>query len=98
MDVSVPSDFFYDQTETMRLPKIPMTEKHMSAGISSSLSGQLFKVMYVLQFHVVHVGHKVAVKVNFPVMVMTPDSSIIKSNKTRVNDHPGWHNNTYMFS
>ena len=70
----------------------------MSAGISSSLNGEQFKVLYVLQFQVVHQGHKPAVTVSFPVMVMTPDSSIIKSKKTRKNDHPNWDNNTYKFS
>ena len=56
----MPHDFFYNETETMRLPKIPMLEKHMAAGISSSMNGQLFKVMYVLQFHVMHSGLKTA--------------------------------------
>ena len=34
--------------------KIPLNEKQLSQGPSSSMSGKLFKVQYVLQFSIKH--------------------------------------------
>lgn len=93
MTYFVPDHFYGYLGEDQRkmMPKLEYADKHMQAGLSNSLSGQLFKVMYVLQFEVHHKGFtKPMVKVNMPVMIMSPESNVVRSEKKKINEHPSW--------
>jgi hypothetical protein len=46
--LSMNEDFFLSDEEKNKMPKLPLELKHMQTALSSSISGQLFKVMYVL--------------------------------------------------
>lgn len=55
----------------MKMPKLPFKDKLLATGPSSSLNGELYRVMYVMQLKVKHKGCKAAVNVNFPIIVMS---------------------------
>jgi hypothetical protein len=50
---NIPNSIFVSEEEENRI-KVPMPEKPLAAGPSSSLSGKLYKVQYVLQFSLKH--------------------------------------------
>lgn len=52
-EFKIPQRIFLSEEEENRM-KIPLAEKPLSQGPSSSLSGRLFKVQYVLQFSLKH--------------------------------------------
>lgn len=79
------------------MPKLPFKDKFLQAGPSSSLTGELYRVMNVLRLEVKHKGcSKPAVTVNYPIIVMTPDTSVLKSFKTKVSQKIGY--NPYQYS
>ena len=59
--ISMNEDFFLSDKEKEMMPKLGLDLKHMQASLSSSITGQLFKVMYVIEIAVYHVGHKSAI-------------------------------------
>lgn len=67
--------------------KIPMAEKPLACGPSSSLSGKLFKVQYVLQFSVKHdvvgASQKTMPDAQIPVMIMTPSVETLLIDKPK---------------
>ena len=50
---TIPQSIFTSDSEENRI-KIPLVEKPLAAGPSSSLSARMFKVQYVLQFSLKH--------------------------------------------
>lgn len=71
-----------------------MPEKALACGPSSSLSGRLFKVQYVLQFSLKHntagASQKTMPEAQIPVMIMTPNKDIISMDKQQIKIHPNW--------
>lgn len=65
--------------------KVPLLEKPLSQGPSSSISGRLYKVQYVLQFSVKHkvtgASQKTMPEAQIPVMIMTPSKSCVNIEK-----------------
>lgn len=63
-------------------------------GPSSSMSGKLFKVQYVLQFSLKHdvmgASQKTLPDAQIPVMIMTPSISCLQLNKPKIQQHPNW--------
>mmetsp|Transcript_12749 Transcript_12749/g.21502 ORF Transcript_12749/g.21502 Transcript_12749/m.21502 type:complete len:450 (+) Transcript_12749:3-1352(+) len=89
----IPQNIFLTQAEE-DLYKIPLIEKSLAAGPSSSLSGRLYKVQYVLQFslkhNVVGASQKTMPEAQIPVMIMTPSISCVQIQKPKIQQHPGW--------
>lgn len=56
----------------------------------------MYNVLYVLKFYVKHKGTKPCIELNYPIIIMSPDSSIVMSKKTKKNEHPGF--NPYVYS
>ena len=56
----------------------------MSYGLSSSVSGQLFKISYVAQLFVKHqgIGNKNALSsikdISIPIIIMTPNKNVLR--------------------
>jgi hypothetical protein len=71
-----------------------MTEKALAQGPSSSLSGRLFKVQYVLQFslkhNVVGASQKTMPEAQIPIMIMTPNKDMPSMEKQKIKAHPNW--------
>lgn len=74
--------------------KIPLCEKQLSQGPSSSISGRLFKVQYVLQFSIKHnvvgASQKTMPEAQIPIMIMTPNTSCVQTQKQKIKEHPNW--------
>lgn len=70
---------------------ITSDEKGVSYGLSSSVSGQLFKIQYIAQVFVKHqgVGMKIGKgndfgsmkEVNIPIIIMTPNKNVMGTYK-----------------
>ena len=89
----LPSTVFMSQEEEDLL-KVPLVEKPLSQGPSSSLSGKLYKVQYVLQFSLKHdvvgASQKTMPEAQIPIMIMTPNKSCILLDKPKTKKHPMW--------
>jgi hypothetical protein len=46
--MEIPGNLNFDEEETKKLTTVPIEEKNLSYGPSSSLTGKLFKVQYVV--------------------------------------------------
>jgi hypothetical protein len=77
-EFQIPQSIFQSQAEE-DLFKIPLAEKPLSSGPSSSISGRLYKVQYVLQFSLKHqvmgATQRSMPETQIPVMIMTPNKS-----------------------
>jgi hypothetical protein len=66
----------------------------LALGPSSSLSGRLFKVQYVLQFSLKHnitgASQKTMPEAQIPVMIMTPNKDVPYMGKQMIKVHPNW--------
>ena len=73
---------------------MPLQEKSLALGPSSSLSGRLFKVQYVLQFSLKHnitgASQKTMPEAQIPVMIMTPNKDVPYMGKQMIKVHPNW--------
>ena len=73
---------------------MPLQEKPLALGPSSSLSGRLFKVQYVLQFSLKHnitgASQKTMPEAQIPVMIMTPNKDVPYMGKQMIKVHPNW--------
>tara|TARA_B110000285_G_scaffold217181_1_gene265240 strand:+ start:1055 stop:1306 length:252 start_codon:yes stop_codon:yes gene_type:complete len=73
---------------------VPLQEKPLALGPSSSLSGRLFKVQYVLQFSLKHnitgASQKTMPEAQIPVMIMTPNKDVPYMGKQMIKVHPNW--------
>lgn len=49
-DLYIPENIFHPETEKKLMPEIPLEEMHLARSLSSSLTGQMIKVLYVVQF------------------------------------------------
>ncbi len=56
IDFKIPDTIFLNEQEEKML-KIPLPEKPLSYGPSSSHSGRIYKVQYILQFSLKHDGY-----------------------------------------
>lgn len=90
----IPQRIFVSEQEEARM-KVPLIEKPLAQGPSSSISGKLYKVSYVLQFRIKH-GVMTATKdrsmpdAQIPVMIMTPNKKCIQIEKLKSLQHPCW--------
>lgn len=89
----LPASIFLNKQEEDML-KVPLIEKPLSQGPSSSLSGRLYKVQYYLSFTLKHavVGakQKTMQEAQIPLMIMTPNKSCIIFEKSKISQHPKW--------
>jgi hypothetical protein len=76
------------------MPGVPILDKNLSYGPSSSLTGKLYKVQYVVQFFVKHKNIGSALRslpeASIPIMIMTPSSNVMDTEKPRRKKHPRW--------
>ena len=87
----LPASIFLNKQEEDML-KVPLIEKPLSQGPSSSLSGKLYKVQYYLSFTLKHavVGakQKTMQEAQIPLLIMTPNKSCIIFEKSKISEHP----------
>ena len=90
-EFKIPQSIFVSEEEESRI-KVPLQEKGLAQGPSSSLSGKLYKVQYVLQFSLKHniVGakQKTMPDAQIPVIIMTPNINIPNHEKVKIKQHP----------
>lgn len=76
------------------MPAVPIIEKNLSYGPSSSMTGKLFKVQYVVQFFVKHRSIGSALRslpeASIPIMIMTPSKNVMDTEKPKRKKHPKW--------
>jgi len=93
-EFNLPEDIFMSEEEKKKFETIPKFENALKYGLSSSFSGKLFKVQYVIQFFLKHQGIGTPLKsmpeTSIPLMIMTPDKKIMSNVKSKVKYHPGW--------
>ena len=74
-------------------------DKPLAYGISSTVYGELFKIEYEVQLTVKHskVKHPKNTKADaiFPIVVMTPNHSIMRSYVQKIKKHPFWKPHEY---
>ena len=91
--LTIPNSIFISEEEEARI-KVPLKEKQLSYGPSSSISGKLFKVMYVCQFSLKHdvmgASQKTMPDAQIPIMIMTPAISLVAVEKLKIKQHPNW--------
>ena len=76
------------------MPAVELDEKHLERGPSSSISGQMIKVMYSVQFELVY--DKKSNIISLPLTIMTPNINAIYPIKPTRDEHPEW--NPYIFN
>ena len=86
----MPENFFHPETDKKLMPAIPKEERHLQRSLASSLTGQLIKCMYVVQFLVKSAGFDKESKIQMPIMIMAYNNSQLSSHKMMTNEHPGW--------
>lgn len=89
----IPMTIFVTDSEENRI-KVPLVEKPLAAGPTSSISARLFKVQYVLQFSLKHkitgASQKTMPEAQIPIMIMTPNKSNMLLEKPKFKQHPAW--------
>jgi hypothetical protein len=78
---------FQSDSEEARI-KVPLVEKPLAAGPTSSISARLFKVQYVLQFSLKHkvtgASQKTMPEAQIPIIIMTPNKSAMSIEKPKI--------------
>ena len=90
IEFAVPSSFHFDSKEHLKWPSIPVEEKHLTYGPSSSFVGQLFELEYFLSVKVHFKQAKQKLRVEMPVQVLTPFMKVADLRKKMVSQHPCW--------
>lgn len=92
-EFQIPTTIFVDDDEQKRI-KVPLAEKPLSMGPSTSISARLYKVQYVLQFSIKHkvtgASQKTMPEAQIPVMIMTPSKDCVIGGKSKIKEHPNW--------
>lgn len=97
----IPESIFVSEAEKQKMQyNITSDEKGVSYGLSSSVSGQLFKIQYIVQVFVKHqgIGKKIGKgndfgsmkEVSIPIIIMTPNKNVMSSYKYKIKALPGW--------